>query len=228
MTMITWIAMGVGAVGGLSLARLRWRNWGATPAEMASKLAGDDLIPDPAAMVTRGVTVQAPAGEVWKWLVQIGQGRGGMYSYDWLENLIGLRIHSSEVVHDEWQGLQVGDRITLIRPGWLGLAEGYSLPVVRIDQGRAIVLGMDPWKAVWSFHVLEEADDRCRLLSRSRESVVPGFGPGLARTAGQLLDPITLLMTRKMLLGIKERAERHWQASIRFPRPESAFRIHVR
>lgn len=213
MTAVAWLVLSAGVVGGLSLARIRWRNWGATPAEMAVKLPGDDLIPDPAAIVTRAVTVQAPASEVWRWLVQVGQGRGGMYSYDRLENLIGLRIHSADMIRDEWQDLQVGDQIRLIRPGWLGLAEGYSLPVVRVDRGRAIVLRMDPWEAVWSFHVVEEGDNRCRLLSRSRETVRPGFTAGLARSAGQIMDPITLIMTRKMLLGIKERAERHWRAT---------------
>lgn len=214
MNPFAWIA--IAAVAGLACARLRWRNWGALPTELKLALPGDELILEPAGVVTRGVSVEAPPFEAWQWLVQIGQDRGGMYSYDWLENLLGLHIHSAREIRDDWQNLQVGDRITLVRPGWLGLKKGYSLPVERIDQGRAIVLFQappeHPWEAVWSFHVVSAGPERCRLISRSREAIKPGVGPTIGRVVGQAMDPITLLMTRKMLLTIKRRAEDHWRS----------------
>ncbi|HET9093372.1 MAG TPA: hypothetical protein VFN50_13255 [Acidimicrobiales bacterium] len=190
-------------------ARVRsWRDWGATDEERATVLPGDDLVPAPAASRTQAVSIGAPAGAVWRWLVQIGQDRGGMYSYDALENLLGLRIHSSDEVRPEWQHLAPGDRVRLVPAGWLGLKDGLSLPAVIVDPPRSLVLREAPpempWNAVWSFHVFPEGTDRCRLLSRSR-AVDPG---GLARLASAAMEPVTLLMTRKMLLGIKERAER--------------------
>jgi hypothetical protein len=191
----------------LALAGRNLRNWGATAAEQEMTLPGDEFVPDPADVITRAVTINAAGEEAWRWLVQIGQNRGGMYSYDWLENLLGLRIHSARQIRPEWQQLEVGDKICLVRPGWLGLKAGFSLPVARIDQGRAIVLReqppAQPWDAIWSFHLLPGEDGSCRLLSRSRGAMQ--HGP--ARVAGYVMDPVTLMMTRKMLLGIKQRAE---------------------
>ena len=187
------------------------RNWGATGREQGSALPGDELVADPASVTTRAVTVAAPAEEVWRWLVQIGQDRGGMYSYDWLENILGLRIHSADRIREEWQHLAAGDRVRLVRKGWLGLRDGFALPVERVNPGRAIVLReqppQQPWDAVWSFHVIPLGPGRCRLISRSR-SALPR---GAARLATWVMEPVTLLMTRKMLLGIKQRAERRAQ-----------------
>jgi hypothetical protein len=133
-----------------------------------------------------------------------------MYSYDWLENLIGLDFHSATEIHPEWR-LCEGDRVVLVRPGWMGLKKGYSLPVEFIEPGRVIVLRQlppeHPWNAVWSFHVIPQGDTRCRLISRGRDAISPGIGAAVGRLFSQLLDPITMLMTRKMLLTIKSRAE---------------------
>src|SRR4051812_23334407 len=98
-------ALGTAAVGGLGLigSRRVLLNWGATKHECRARLPGDDLVPEPASSRTRAVTIDAPAAQVWRWLVQIGQDRGGMYSYDRVENLVGLRIHSTESIHPEWQ-----------------------------------------------------------------------------------------------------------------------------
>ena len=195
----------VGLVG----ARRVLLNWGATKADCRSVLPGDALVPEPAVSVTRAVTVDAPAAEVWQWLVQIGQGRGGMYSYDWLENLFRLDIHSTDAIRPEWQRLAPGDPVVLVRPGWLGLREGYALTVDEVQAQRALVLRDDTWHSVWSFHVHPVGAHRCRLLSRSRAP----RRPDPLGVAGQLLDPIAFVMTRRMLLGIKRRAEHHWVLS---------------
>jgi len=211
MGIFAWTATAIAGVSALVLARFHWKNWGASASEMAQVFPGDELVPDPAGVTTRSVTVNAPAEEVWRWLVQIGQDRGGMYSYDWLENILGLDIHSATDIRPEWQELEVGDRVVLVKPGWMGLRKGYSLPVHLVDRGRAIVMRQTPpehpWDSVWSFHVISQGETRSRLVSRSRDAIKPGVIAGIGRLIGQLLDPITMLMTRKMLLTIKARAE---------------------
>jgi hypothetical protein len=197
-------AIGLGVLESL---HRRFRNWGATPEEIAAVLPGDELVPRPSTSTTRAVTVGAPAEEVWPWLVQMGQGRAGMYSYDLVENLLGLDIHSSWGIDERLQQLEVGDRIRLVPKGWAGMKEGFALPVARIDPGRALVLREDPtegpWNAVWSFHVVPTGPASCRLISRGT-AVDQGFA---GRLADALMDPVTLVMTRKMLLGITARAE---------------------
>jgi hypothetical protein len=201
-------AAALGAIG-VAVAGRRFRNWGATKGECASVLSGDEFVPDPADVTTRAVTIKAPGREVWRWLVQIGQDRGGLYSYDWIENLFGLRIHSADQIRPEWQRLRVGDAVRLVPRGWLGLSDGVALPVARVVPGRAFVLREDPsqtpWDAIWSFHVIPHGSARCRLISRSRTA----RRGRLAWLAGQVIDPITLVMTRRMLLGIKRRAEQN-------------------
>jgi len=201
------VTAGAGVIG-LQTLHAR-RNWGATAAEAAAALPGDDFVPEPAEQTTLAVTVDAPAEEIWTWLVQMGQGRGGMYSYDWLENLIGLDIHSSDEIREEWQHLSVGDRIVVVPQGYGPIPAGYSFFVARVDLGRALVLRQappeHPWNGVWSFHVVPAGDRRCRLLARSRTERSPRTG---IRIAGRVGEPITLVMTRKMLHGIKQRAER--------------------
>ena len=195
-----------GIVGMLALRRTR--NWGASPDEINSELPGDDLVPEPADGTTLAVGIAAPADRVWRWLVQIGQDRGGMYSYDWLENVIGLGIRSADRVHEQWQHLAVGDRIVLVPRGWGPLPDGYALTVARLEPGRAIVLRQappeHPWNAVWTFVVEPRDATSCRLLSRSRAERPTAAG---MRLANALLEPVATVMTRRMLLGIKQRAE---------------------
>jgi hypothetical protein len=183
------------------------RNWGSTRAERATLLPGDELVPEPATITTRAVDIAAPAEDVWPWLVQLGQDRAGLYSYDWLENAFGLHICNADRIHPEWQHLETGDRVRLIPAGWPPLPAGLALPVARIEPGRSLVLRMAPpevpWDAIWSFHVIPTGPGSCRLISRSRGAVT-----SLARSIGdRLMDPVTLVMTRRMLLGIKQRAE---------------------
>ncbi|MGY1700256.1 hypothetical protein [Geodermatophilus sp. SYSU D00766] len=197
------------AAAGLELLHRR-RHWGATPAEVARVLPGDDLVPEPATQTTLGVTVAAPPEEVWAWLVQMGADRGGMYSHDRLENLIGLHIHTTDEIREEWQSLGVGDRVVVVPAGWGPLPDGYAFRVALVDPPRALVLRQappeHPWNGVWSFHVLEEAPGHCRLLARSRTEVDPRRA---ARVAGRVVEPVVLVMTRRMLHGIRDRAERH-------------------
>lgn len=199
-------------VGAAVASRRRWQHWGATAAERAATYPGDDLVPEPADSITRAVGIGAPPEVVWQWLVQIGQGRGGMYSYDWLENLLGLDIHSAEELRDEWQHLAPGDRVVVVPAGRLGMRDGYSFPVAAVSAPHHLVLRQappeHPWNAVWTFVVEPDGGGGARLVSRSRATRPSGPAGAALRGMTALMDPVTLVMTRKMLLGIKARAER--------------------
>jgi hypothetical protein len=196
------------AAAGLQAVHAR-RNWGASAEEAAAPLPGDELVPEPAEQMTLAMTVDAPAEEIWAWLVQIGQNRGGMYSYDWLENLIGLHIHSTDEIREEWQHLAVGDHVVVVPKGYRPMPAGYAFTVARVGSPRALVLRQappeHPWNGVWSFHVIPAGEGRCRLLARSRTERAPHLGLRIATRIG---EPVTLVMTRRMLHGIRQRAER--------------------
>ncbi len=169
-------------------------NWGSTREERSKPLPGDEYGVPSAPQNTCALTIRAPAGEVWKWLVQIGQDRGGFYSYTFLENLVGAGIRNTNQIRPEWQELKVGDKIRLGRDESV-----IKLDVLAIEPGRFLVLPF------WGAFVLEPASDgqSTRFLIRSRSEVKP-----LARFILSLtLDPIHFLMQRRMMLGIKELAE---------------------
>ena len=132
------LTVGAGALGSQVLHRRR--NWGATADEARATLPGDEFVPEPAEQTTLGVTVGAPAREIWAWLVQIGQDRGGMYSYDGLENLVGLHIHSAVEVRDGWQHLAAGDRVVVVPEGYRPMPAGYAFRVARVDPPTSLVL----------------------------------------------------------------------------------------
>ena len=171
--------------------RSRMLSWGATAEESRAPLPGDELVPDPGSQSTRAVTIEAPVEEVWPWLAQVGQDRGGFYSYEWLENLAGCRMHNADELHPEWQRRAVGETVLLHHL--------HGLPVSLFEPQR--VLGL----AGWGSFVLEPAGDgRCRLIARGRTP------RGLAALFGVVLMEIPhFVMERKMLLGVKTRAERH-------------------
>ena len=194
------------------LVRARYNRWGATWAETAAPMPGDDLVPDPDLGYTRAVTIEAPVDRVWPWLAQIGQGRGGLYSYDRLENLVGCRIRSAETILPDHQRLAAGD---LIRLG----PQGYPCFIVHsVAPAKSLVLlGADPkpphaapatndpaGAATWQW-VLRPASKgtATRLIVRQRLAFPPR-----ARAMWRIVEPIGFVMERRMLLGIKRRAER--------------------
>jgi hypothetical protein len=105
---------GAGALVGYLLVVRPWLlHWGATAEERSSELPGDELVDRPGIQTTRAVTVEAPVEAVWPWLAQIGQDRGGFYSYEWLENLAGCRMRNADRIHPEWQQRTVGEMVLL-------------------------------------------------------------------------------------------------------------------
>ena len=189
----------------------RMSHWGASEEEIAAGYPGDELIEPPADQTTMAVTIAAPAEVIWSWLVQIGQDRGGMYSYDDLEQAIGLEIHSAETINPAWQHLEPDDSVRLVPPGWGPLPDGYAFRVSMVEPPHTLVLRQgppqDPWDGVWTFSIREVGPGLCRLVSRTRTHRNPGVAQAVLRAATTLGAPITWLMTRKMLLTLKERAE---------------------
>jgi hypothetical protein len=188
-------------------ARRYFRDWGTTKDESGGTLAGDELLSPPVLQATEAATIDAPAEQVWPWLVQMGQDRGGLYSFEFLENAVGLRYRNADRIHPEWQQLAVGETVRLVPKGWLGLSDGVEMTVVQIAAPSLIVLRAAPpglpWEMVWSFHVLPHWEDRCRLLIRSRLAL---RHPGEVVLA-EILGPARAFVTRGMLLGIKRRAQ---------------------
>jgi hypothetical protein len=178
----------------------RWMNhWGATSTDLARVMAGDRLLSDWTYSGTTVVTVDSSPEYIWPWLVQIGYQRGGLYSYDWLDRLFGyLDRPSSTRILPECQHLAVGDAIPLGR--------GPSWPVAALDPNRALVLdmrNMDGLDWVWQFGLYPLHGTRTRLVSRSRVRA----RTALARLLTYVIEPAGFLMTRRMLIGLKQRAE---------------------
>lgn len=202
-------ALGVAAAGAAALsvylfAIRPWHlKWGASREEVGMPLPGDDLVPDPKINATHAITINAPASDVWPWLVQMGQTRGGFYSYTWLENAVGCHMRNADRVHPEWQELKVGDEV------WLH-PKAPPLRVLEVEPGRAIVL-----EKCWTF-VLRPIDEQTtRLIIRGRGDFNPDFKNTLLNIIVWriIFEPAHFIMERKMMLGIKERAENGLQQS---------------
>jgi hypothetical protein len=172
--------------------------WGATADEVARPLPGDDLLDAADIVATRAIGIEAPPSAIWPWLVQMGPGRAGAYTYDWIENLFGLNMHSAEQIHAESQNLEVGDvlRSREDRPG---------MRVEIFDPERTHSNRTEAGDWVWTF-VLVPEDGTTRLISRNRIAL-KGAAAG-QRLGSLVMEPGSLIMERKMLLGIKRRAER--------------------
>jgi len=168
--------------------------WGATDAEAKSSLPGDELLEQPDGVSTRAIDICAPAAAVWPWLVQMGPApRGGAYTYDWIENLLGLEMHSAQSVLQEFQHPEVGETI--------GFGAN-RMRLERVEPHHVLAWRSEDGNWVWTF-VLSEQDGDTRLISRNRFRL-----PTLATRIGMLpMEPGSLVMERKMLKGIRQRAE---------------------
>jgi hypothetical protein len=180
------------------LLRQRCLTWGATPDEVARELPGDELLVTADIVSTRAVTVDAPPSAIWPWLVQMGSGRGGAYTYDWIENLLGLGMHSADEILPQFQNVKLGDEMEI---GPNGLKMGVEV----LDRERVFTIRLSDAKWVWIFALFPEADST-RLVSRNRIAT-PDASPLIRLVNLMLMEPGSLVMERKMLLGIKQRAE---------------------
>jgi hypothetical protein len=210
--------LALGAIAALAAIAATWAvrraslRWGASEEELRMPLPGDQFLPAPDLRATRAITINAPSSHVWPWIAQLGQNRGGFYTYDWLENLVGADIHSSNVIVPEVRIRAVGDEVNLARP--------VALKVVALEDRRHVVLrgavGLDgtdaaaPYDFTWAFVLIEGPPGTTRLIVRERYAY-------LAKWAGVLVEPVEMvsfLMSQRMLRGIRERAERPTPAGL--------------
>ncbi|MCX6365054.1 MAG: hypothetical protein NTW58_12985 [Actinobacteria bacterium] len=211
------VGAGAAAAGVGVWAALRPRTlaWGATCDEVVRPLPGDELVANPLYVTTRAITVKAPPAAVWPWLVQLGQNRGGFYTYDALENLMGLDIHSADAIRPDWQDLHAGEDYVTLDPD-----EHMKMTITVLEPPRAFVIrsgapGEPPQEPgsffrgelafSWGFY-LEPLDERTtRLVIRSRAAWADTLTARLAKPL--LLEPVHFLMEERMLRGIRDRAQ---------------------
>jgi len=185
-------------------------HWGVDEATAREPRPGDELVPAPAWAWTHGVEIDVAPERVWRWVAQIGADRAGFYSYQWLENIAGCNLRNADAVHQDWE-LEQGDELRLhpkVPP----------LRIVRLERGKFFVAHApldevargkgQPWAtASWLFAVEPLPNGRCRLLTRYRLACSPDVATRIA-LGPTLMEPIGFAMDRRMLLGVKERAER--------------------
>ncbi|XVU27788.1 SRPBCC family protein [Actinoplanes sp. CA-054009] len=172
-------------------AQRRYLTWGATADEAYGPMPGDELLPAAETISTRAISIGARPVAVWPWLVQMGSGRGGAYTYDWIENLLGLNMHSADEILPQFQDLAVGDVLPLGR-------DGPDMRVEICDRDRTLALRSTDGAWVWTFDLRPDGD-RTRLISRNRIQRLP---------YSALMAPGSLVMEHRMLRGIRRRAER--------------------
>ena len=183
----------------LCVIRYWHQRWGATNAEVESTMLGDNEVKNSTDVTTRAVIVGAPASDIWPWLIQMGYRRGGMYSYDWIDRVFGIldRPSAKEII-PEFQHLEVGDVVPM--------GSGPNWPVRAVEPNRLLLFVIEEpgVHVTWSFLLKETDEHHTRLILRVRTRIA-------MKPALRLLTPVTdmgaFLMVRKMLLGIKQRAE---------------------
>jgi len=183
-------------------ARTRYLQWGATGAEVRMELPGDALVSPADITATRAIAIAAPAAAVWPWIAQLGQGRGGFYTYDFLENLVGCDMHSARAVVPEWQAIAVGDEVRL--------HPEVALRVAVLEQGSALVLRggvpmgttAPPYDFTWAFVVHEQPDGSTRLVVRERYRYTRWWSALLVEP----VQVVSFVMSERMLRGMRTRA----------------------
>jgi hypothetical protein len=196
-------AVGAAVAAYMLFARPRHLRWGASDQEAAEPLPGDRLLANPNLTATRAITVRASPDRVWPWIAQLGQGRGGFYSYDFLENLVGCNIHSADHIAPEWQNVTVGDEVKL--------HPEVALEVAAVDPGRSLILrgGVPmgntppPYDFTWAFVLHDRPDETTRLLVRERYAYTRWWAPLIVEP----VEAVSFVMSQKMLRAIRDRAE---------------------
>ena len=190
---------------GVILIRPLAMRMGTTAELRRAELFGDSLHPGARYLVDNAITIDAPADSVWPWIAQIGQDRGGFYSYDRLERLFGVRIRNVDSIVPAWQERQVGDLVRCCQPSYLGgvLGDNAGWRIEAIEPGRGMVLEN------WGAFVVQPIDaNRSRFYIRQRNPGTPSFVGNLFAPFGLLvMEPAHFIMQYGMLRGVKRRAE---------------------
>lgn len=205
----TIVVIAIGYVSVLVLTRPWNATWGVSAGELAAPLPGDELSGNGRYLVQHGVTIHAPADSVWPWLAQLGQDRGGFYSYDWLERSFGDPVHNADRIHPEWQSIKTGDFVRAAPPDYLGGIFGSNVGwrAGAVTPGRLLAL------EGWGAFVLQPLDDTTtRFYVRTRGEGQPSLGAVALAPFGLLVfEPAHFIMQRGMLLGVRDRAEKAWR-----------------
>lgn len=179
--------------------------WGTSAAEREASLPGDEVFPDSANYrIDHAITIHAPPSAIWPWLLQLGQDRGGFYSYDWLERGFGADIRNADRVHPEWQRRAIGDTIFATQRSYFGGRLGaLGWRVNALEPER--VIGLENWGTF----VLRPIDSNTtRLVVRTRGDAPPGVRSFVfAPVDVFIFEPAHFLMERAMLRGIRDRVE---------------------
>jgi len=180
-------------MGYLVLIRPWYMNWGATDAEIAMVLPGDTYIPPATHVSTRAVTIHATPAAIWPWIVQLGQGRGGFYSYDWLENLFAADMQNADAIEPEWQHLALGDHVSFQR-------NGPYTKVAYFEPDKVLVV-----EGGWTWYLQPVDAHHTRLIVR-----YASFPINNVLASGfyyAIFEPVHFVMEHGMMLGIRARAE---------------------
>ncbi len=200
------------------LVRRWYLNWGATESEFARLLPGDELVPHPRVKYTRGITIENTPDKIWPWLAQIGQDRGGLYSYEQLENLVGCDIRNADRILPEFQQIKIGDRVKLGPTGYpyytvLGVKANEALILAAADvipeaDGLRLPdpLPQEYTLANWVFYLQPISPHATRLLVRGWLDYEPNSWKNWL-VWRVLTEPISFVMERKMMREIKKRVE---------------------
>lgn len=209
-----FVVVGLVALAGYATVLRRWQlRWGAPARLTEEALPGDEVVATADLVATRAIRIRAPAAQVWPWVVQLGQGRGGFYSYDTLENLLGCDIHSAQGIVEDWQHLDVDDEVHL--------HPEVALRVAHVEAGRALVLegsvgvtgassgtagGRDPeppYDFSWAFVLRDTDGGGSWLVVRERYGYRRWWAPLLVEPVAA----VSFVMTHRMLRGIRDRVE---------------------
>jgi hypothetical protein len=191
----------LGSVAGayLRYGRPKVLNWNATREEIERTMPGDEILPDATLQTTRAITIDTTPDDIWPWLVQMGpRPRAGAYTYDWIERLLGIDIENRDEILPEFQELHAGQLLATNQ-------KGEGILVREVGPREFLVLQWMPAMSTWTFALYPRGDGTTRLVSRNR---LNGRGPLFWLGMRGVMEPGSLVMERKMLLGIKERAER--------------------
>jgi hypothetical protein len=224
------VMVGAGVAGYKLVVEPWWRSWGVDPAEASRELAGDGIIPGAETAETRGITIDAPPASVWPWLVQMGYGRAGWYSYD----VIDMKGESAHRILSEHQGLKVGDVMPthpgggfvvreleperhvvlymdteLAREQAREAARGHEATPVNLRATGALMEGAQPteFSATWAFVLEDLHDGRTRLVERFRVHFEDDDDKPWTRWTLPFMGFGAFVMMRRQLIGIRDRVE---------------------
>jgi hypothetical protein len=193
-----------------AVVRPWYRRWGATDAEVRRVLAGDEILPNATVQETRAITIDARVEDVWPWVAQLGQDRGGFYSFDLLENVVGCEMPTVDRLRPEKQSWKPGDKLWMYPPEKAG---GVGFATLRVYlPGRALGFGThvpgspsSVEDGSWSFVVEPIDESHTRFLVRGR-----GVGRSLLGTAfdAAIFEPIHFVMERRTMIGIQQLAQK--------------------